>query len=57
MAEYSEMLERDARGNPPELQAKLDAIQAKYRTLWADKLRKAGLEVDNVRGAGRLYLP
>jgi len=25
MAEYGEMLARDARGNPPELQAKLDA--------------------------------
>jgi uncharacterized protein (DUF433 family) len=43
MANYQEMLERDARGNAPEVQAKLDAIHAKYQLLWADKLRKAGL--------------
>jgi uncharacterized protein (DUF433 family) len=43
MANYKEMLDRDARGNPPEVQAKLDAIHAKYQTLWADKLRQAGL--------------
>ena len=47
MAEYQEMLERDARGNPPELQAKLDAIHAKYQILWADRLRRAGLAEDN----------
>ena len=29
MAVYNEMLERDARGNPPELQAKIDASRAK----------------------------
>jgi uncharacterized protein (DUF433 family) len=34
MANYREMLARDARGNPPELQAKLDAIHAKYQELW-----------------------
>lgn len=30
MAEYAEMLERDARGNPPELQAKLDAGHERF---------------------------
>jgi uncharacterized protein (DUF433 family) len=37
MADYQEMLDRDAQGNPPELQAKLDAaherLQAKLREL------------------------
>jgi uncharacterized protein (DUF433 family) len=54
MAEYQEMLDRDARGNPPEIQAKLDAITAKYNVLWADKLKKAGLlENGNARPDGR----
>jgi uncharacterized protein (DUF433 family) len=43
MADYQKILDRCARGNPPEIQAKLDAINAKYRVLWADKLRRAGL--------------
>lgn len=30
MAEYAEMLARDARGNPPELQAKLDAGHERF---------------------------
>jgi uncharacterized protein (DUF433 family) len=30
MAEYEEMLARDARGNPPELQAKLDAGHERF---------------------------
>jgi uncharacterized protein (DUF433 family) len=30
MAEYREMLARDARGNPPDLQAKLDAAHASF---------------------------
>jgi uncharacterized protein (DUF433 family) len=40
-ANYQKILERCARGNPPELQAKLDAIHAKYETLWADRLRRS----------------
>jgi uncharacterized protein (DUF433 family) len=31
MADYAEMLARDARGNPPELQAKLDAMRGTAR--------------------------
>jgi uncharacterized protein (DUF433 family) len=31
MADYEEMLARDARGNPPELQAKLDAMRGTAR--------------------------
>ena len=40
---YQKILERCARGNPPEIQAKLDAIHAKYQVLWEDRLRCAGL--------------
>jgi hypothetical protein len=36
-AEYRKMLERDARGNAPELLAKLDAIHAKYQARWAER--------------------
>ncbi len=36
-AKYRVLLERDARGNPPEIQAKLDAIHAKCQTLWAER--------------------
>ena len=43
MANYQVILARFARGNPPEVQAKLDAIHAKYQVLWADRLRRAGL--------------
>jgi uncharacterized protein (DUF433 family) len=45
MAEYAEMRARDARGNPPELQPKLDQahqrLQAKLRELREAKNREA----------------
>jgi uncharacterized protein (DUF433 family) len=45
MANYAEMLARDARGNPPELQPKIDAarerLQAKLRELREAKNREA----------------
>jgi hypothetical protein len=45
MADYAEMLAGDARGNPPELQAKLDRaherLQAKQRELREAKNREA----------------
>lgn len=45
MAKYQKMLERDAQGNPPELQAKLDALRgsarAKAQELRAAKAREA----------------
>jgi uncharacterized protein (DUF433 family) len=45
MAVYQKMLERDALGNPPELQAKLDALRgsahARARELRAAKEREA----------------
>ncbi len=40
---YQAILDRCARGNPPEVQARIDALHAKYRVLWADRLRRAGL--------------
>jgi uncharacterized protein (DUF433 family) len=40
MAAYQKMLERDARGNPPELQAKLDALRGSARAK-AEELRAA----------------
>ena len=43
MRENQKIEERIARGNPPEVQAKLDAIHAKYNILWEDKLKRAGL--------------
>ena len=40
MPVYEKILERDRRGNPPELQAKLDAIHEKYRPMWEERRRK-----------------
>ncbi len=37
MAEYQKILDRCDRGNPPEVQARLDATHAKYRALWGDR--------------------
>ncbi len=42
-AAYEVIRARCARGNPPEVQARLDAIDVKYRQLWADRYRQAGL--------------
>jgi uncharacterized protein (DUF433 family) len=50
MVNYQKILDRCARGNPPEIQAKLDAITAKYKVLWADRLRRAGLEENDDEG-------
>jgi uncharacterized protein (DUF433 family) len=38
---YQKIQERFARGNPPELQAKLDAIHAQYEPSWAELRRRA----------------
>ncbi len=50
MEEYQKILARCACGNPPEVQAKLDAVEAKYRVLWADRLQRAGLLEGNGEG-------
>ncbi|MCI0741838.1 MAG: DUF433 domain-containing protein [Gemmataceae bacterium] len=49
-ANYQKILDRIARGNPPEIQAKLDAIDAKYRVLWADRLKKSQPNGDEDEG-------
>src|SRR4051812_30318068 len=43
LARYQVILDRCARGNPPEVQAKIEAVHAKFQALWADRLRRAGL--------------
>jgi uncharacterized protein (DUF433 family) len=48
--EYQVMLDRDAKGNPPELQAKLDAIHAKYQPLWEQLRREAAAGEKNGEG-------
>jgi uncharacterized protein (DUF433 family) len=50
MANYQKILDRCARGNPPELQAKLDATHAKYQELWADRLRASQTAEHNHEG-------
>lgn len=41
LADYQKIMDRIARGNPPEVQAKLDAIHAKHEKLWANRRTKA----------------
>jgi uncharacterized protein (DUF433 family) len=38
LAIHRNIQERIAQGNPPAIQAKLDAIHASYHALWADRL-------------------
>lgn len=45
--DYQEILDRCARGNPPELQAKLDAIHKKWQALWAERRRARKLRGKN----------
>jgi len=44
MADYGEMLARDARGNPPELQAKLDAMHGTARARLKELRQSQGPE-------------
>jgi uncharacterized protein (DUF433 family) len=41
LAEYERILERARRGNPPEMQAKLDAIREKSRAIIAQRRAQA----------------
>jgi uncharacterized protein (DUF433 family) len=41
LPDYEKILERVARGHPPEVQAKVDEIHAKYDTLWEERRKKA----------------
>jgi uncharacterized protein (DUF433 family) len=40
LADYQQMLDRCARGNPPELQAKLDAIHEEFQAIVAERRRQ-----------------
>jgi uncharacterized protein (DUF433 family) len=40
LAEYENILERERRGNPPELQAKLDKIHGEFASFWAERKAK-----------------
>src|SRR6516165_7367038 len=44
--EYNKMLERETKGNSPDVQAKLDAIHAKYEPLWAERRRSFSKNAD-----------
>ncbi len=52
MANYQKILERCARGNPPEIQALLDATHAKYQTLWSDRIRQGPPETNHEGNSG-----
>jgi hypothetical protein len=45
LAEYAKIRDRKARGNPPELQAKLDATHAKFQTRLAERRKQRKLNV------------
>ena len=40
LAEYEKILERERRGNPPEVQAKLDKIREEFAPFWAERRAK-----------------
>ena len=52
MPVYEKILERDRRGNPPELQAKLDAIRAELRPMWEERRRKWEAKQRDARNSG-----
>ncbi len=41
---YQKILERCAKGNPPEIQGRLDKIHAKYQNLWANGKKSSAPE-------------
>jgi uncharacterized protein (DUF433 family) len=52
MADYEEMLARDARGNPPELQAKLDAGHERFLAMVRELREKKSRESQDARDSG-----
>lgn len=53
MHDYREIEERHARGNPPEVQARIDAARAKYAPQWEEIRRRAKARVNgDARAAG-----
>jgi uncharacterized protein (DUF433 family) len=53
MAEYRKMLERDAKGNPPEIQAKLDAIHGEFQAYVAKRHNALTAEAKCAEDNGR----
>lgn len=53
MPKYEHMLERARQGNPPEIQAKLDAIRKKNRPMWEERKRKWNMENGDEGDCGR----
>jgi uncharacterized protein (DUF433 family) len=51
-AEYKIMLERDAQGNPPEIQAKLEASHAKLQALLDKRRQELSRETKDARNPG-----
>src|SRR5262249_45398343 len=49
-ANYQKILDRCARGNPPELQARLDAIHAECQARWAEMRRQKKIQEANGEG-------
>jgi uncharacterized protein (DUF433 family) len=52
MADYEEMLARDARGNPPELEAKLGAAHERLQARLRERREARGREGQNARHSG-----
>ena len=53
LAEYQKMLDREAQGNPPEIQSKLQAAHAKLQALLANHHQAHNSEANNARNSGR----
>jgi uncharacterized protein (DUF433 family) len=53
MAEYAQILARHSRGNPPELDAKIDAAHERLQALLRERNRLAGVEAPDERHSGR----
>jgi uncharacterized protein (DUF433 family) len=47
LAEYDRIVERERRGNPPELQAKLDAIHEECQAVFAERAAKLAVKTDD----------
>ena len=57
-AEYQEILARCEKGNPPEIQAKIEQNHAKFQARLAEHRRRKAEENNHARHSdGRLYLP
>jgi uncharacterized protein (DUF433 family) len=53
MVEYAQILARHARGNPPELDAKMDAAHERLQAMLRERNRLVGAEAPDERHSGR----